>query len=162
MLNFINNFQNGGIEKDDYDNIILSGNLGAVKSESETITLLYSIRYNSNQLGLELEKNIQNNMQQYNILIKDYTHILGYEQDENSKLIKICENLYFKYFNKEIKKIKVQACLECGYFAAKIPNLQFIAIAPNIYDAHSPSEKMSIKSANKMWYFIIKLIENIK
>ena len=100
-------------------------------------------------------------MEQNNITITNCTNILGYEQDENSKLIKACENLYYKYFGKEIKKIKVQACLECGCFSSKIPNLQFIAIAPNIYDAHSPSERMSIKSANKMWNFIIKLLENI-
>ena len=113
-------------------------------------------------MGLKLEKEINNLMKQYNIKVKEYTHILGYEQDENSKLIKFCENLYFKYFNKKIKKVKVQACLECGYFYDKIPNLQFIAIAPNIYDAHSPTERMSIKSANKMWSFIVELLEKIK
>ena len=77
----------------------------------------------------------------------------------STKLIKICEYLYYKYFNKKIKKIRVQACLECGYLAKKILNLEYIAIAPNIYDAHSPNERMSIKSANKMWEFIIKLLE---
>lgn len=161
ILNFINSFQNGALAKDEYGNIILSGNFGAVKSENETITVLYSIRYNSSVLGLELENQIQNDMKQYDVELKEYTSILGYEQDENSRLIKFCENLYLKYFNKEIKKVKVQACLECGYFSDKIPNLQFIAIAPNIYDAHSPYERMSIKSANKMWNFILKLLENI-
>jgi dipeptidase D len=162
ILEFINNFQNGDILRDRDNNIILSGNFGAIRNEYENITLLYSIRYNSNALGLKLEKEINNLMKQYNIKVKEYTHILGYEQDENSKLIKFCENLYFKYFNKKIKKVKVQACLECGYFYDKIPNLQFIAIAPNIYDAHSPTERMSIKSANKMWSFIVELLEKIK
>lgn len=162
ILNFINNFQNGSIAKDNLGNIILSGNFGAIKTEYNSISLLYSIRYNSNDLGQRLENEIKNLMEQNNVINSDYTHILGYEQNENSKLIKTCENLYRKYFNKEIKKIKVQACLECGYFSQKIPNLQFIAIAPNIYDAHSPSERMSIKSANKMWNFIIKILESIK
>ena len=39
---------------------------------------------------------------------------------------------------------------------------EFIAIAPNIYDAHSPYERVSIKSANNMWEFIVILLENIK
>ena len=162
ILGFINDFPNGSLSKDDYDNTILSGNFGAISSEDDNIKLLYSIRYNSSVLGDALEKKIQNLMTQYNIKNNEYINILGYEQDENSKLIKLCENLYFKYFNKSIKKVKVQACLECGYFSAKIPNLQFIAIAPNIYDAHSPSERMSIKSANRMWNFICKLLENMK
>lgn len=162
ILGFINEFPNGCLFKDDYDNTILSGNFGAISSVNDNIKLLYSIRYNSNVLGDTLEKKIQSLMKQYNIKSNEYINILGYEQDENSKLIKICENLYFKHFNKSIKKVKVQACLECGYFSAKIPNLQFIAIAPNIYDAHSPSERMSIKSANRMWNFINKLLENMK
>lgn len=162
ILKFINEFQNGAIERDQYGNIILSGNFAAVETVGNTIYLIYSIRYNSNSLGEQLEKNIQNLMNQCNVKVIDYTYILGYEQNENTKLIRTCDSLYLKVFNKKIKKVRVQACLECGYFADKIPNLQFIAIAPNIYDAHSPSERMSIKSANKMWNFIIKLLECIK
>lgn len=162
ILNFIDSFQNGCILKDEYDNIVLSGNFAAIKTENENIKLLYSIRYNSDILGKDLEKEILYSMDNYNIKVKDCTYILGYEQNENSRLINLCENLYFKYFNKKIKKVKVQACLECGYFSDKISNLQFIAIAPNIYDAHSPYERLSIKSANRMWNFITKLIENIK
>lgn len=161
LLDFIKTFKNGSINKDDYGNVILSGNFAAVKSENDCITILYSIRHNSNMLGIELEKEIKSNMKQYNIEVQQYTNILGYEQDENGKLIKACENLYLKHFNKNIKKVKVQACLECGYFSSKIQDLQYIAIAPNIYDAHSPYERMSIKSANKIWGFVVNLIENI-
>lgn len=160
--NFLTNFRNGALIKDNFGNVILSANLAAINSTPNAVNLLYSTRYNSEILGANLKKEILNLMQQYNITTKNYSHILGYEQSENSKLINTCQNLYFKFFNEEIKIIKVQACLECGYFADKIPNLQFIAIAPNIYNAHSPSEKLSIKSADKMWNFICKLIENIK
>lgn len=161
VLNFINNFQNGALSKDKYGNTILSGNLGAIRSTDESLNILCSIRYNSNTLGIELEKKIQYLMAQNNIENLEQTYILGYEQNENSNLIKYCENLYFKQFNKKIKKVKSQACLECGYLSAKIPKLQYIAIAPNIFDAHSPSEKLSIKSANKIWNFIVKLLTNI-
>ncbi len=162
ILNFLTNFRNGALIKDNLGNVILSANLAAINSTPNAVNILYSTRYNSKILGNNLKKEILNLMQQYNITMKNYSHILGYEQSENSKLINTCQNLYLKFFNEEFKIIKVQACLECGYFADKIPNLQFIAIAPSIYNAHSPSEKLSIKSADKMWNFICKLIENIK
>lgn len=158
ILNFIETFQNGALARDSFDNVILSGNFAAIRTEPNAIRLLYSIRYNSHELGKHLENDIQNAMKRNHVTATNCVPILGYEQDENSQLIKTCENLYCSYFKKEIKKIKVQACLECGYFSAKVPNLQYIAIAPNIYDAHSPSERMSITSANKMWDFIIKLL----
>ena len=43
----------------------------------------------------------------------------------------------------------------------KIENLEYIAIAPNIFDAHSPKERVEIASANKVWKIVEKLIENI-
>lgn len=160
LLEFIKKFKNGALQKDIYNNTILSGNFAGVNIQDNSIFLLYSIRYNDSIIGKELYNEIVNSMKTYNISSITHNHILGYEQNENSKLINICSNLYFKYFNKEIKKVRVQACLECGYFAEKIKDLQFISIAPNIYDAHSPSERMSIKSANKMWGFIKKLLEH--
>ena len=160
LIEFINGFKNGGLKKDNYNNTILSGNFAAIKTQTDTVSFLYSIRYNDSIIGKKLYNEIEKNMQLYNIYTIEHKHILGYEQNENSKLINTCSNLYYKYFNKEIKKVKVQACLECGYFAKKIKDLQFIAIAPNIYDAHSPSERMSIKSANRMWGFIEKLVEH--
>ncbi len=161
LLNFIETFQNGVIKKDQYGNVVLSANLATVRSKEKDIELLYSIRYNSDKLGTNLEEKIKNNMKRYEIISKECIDILGYEQDENSKLVRICEKIYLKYFNENIKKTKVQACLECGYLNSKISDLQYVAIAPNIYDAHSPTEKMSIKSANKIWGFIVSLIENI-
>ena len=52
-------------------------------------------------------------------------------------------------------------CLECGYLGQKIEKLEYIAIAPNIFDAHSPKERVEIASANKVWKIVEKLIENI-
>lgn len=132
ILNFIIDFPNGVLSKDEYGNIVLSGNFGAIKKENETLNIFYSIRYNSKMLGIELEKKIQDLMEKNNIQNREQSYILGYEQNEDSELIKYCEKLYFKKFNKKIRKVKSQACLECGYLSTKIPNLQYIAIAPDI------------------------------
>ena len=84
ILGFINSFQNGSINKDNYDNTILSGNFAAVQTNDDFITLLYSIRYNNSGMGKILVNEIQENMKKYNILSKKNNCILGYEQDENS------------------------------------------------------------------------------
>lgn len=161
LLSFINSFKNGVVEKDRHNNTILSGNFAAVKTQDSSIIILYSIRYNNRKTGKDLYRKIEDDMKFYDLSTISHSRILGYEQDESGRLIHICSNQYLKYFNAEIKKIKVQACLECGYFAQKIKDLQFISIAPNIFDAHSPSERLSIKSANKMWGFIENLLENL-
>ena len=41
----------------------------------------------------------------------------------------------------------------CLYFGIKKPSLDFVAIAPNIYNAHSPKEKCSISSLKKTYNY---------
>jgi hypothetical protein len=43
----------------------------------------------------------------------------------------------------------------------KIENLEYIAIAPNIFDAHSPKERVEIASANKVWEIVKRVVENM-
>ena len=61
-------------------------------------------KYNSNILGKELEEEIQDWINQYNIKVKECTNILGYEQNEDNKLINLCENLYLNILIKKLKK----------------------------------------------------------
>lgn len=56
--------------------------------------------------------------------------------------------------------MKVQACLECGFFVQKLKDLEYLSIAPNIYNAHSPSECFSISSSIRMWGYIVNLLKN--
>lgn len=52
-------------------------------------------------------------------------------------------------------------CLEAGFFGEKIPNLDFIAIAPDILDAHSPKERCSISSLKRIYNYIIVILQNL-
>ena len=40
-------------------------------------------------------------------------------------------------------------------------DLEYVSIAPNIYNAHSPDEKFSISSADKMWEYVVNLLKEI-
>ena len=73
-----------------------------------------------------------------------------------------CKNIYKKCFNREPKVIDMHICLEAGFFGTKKPDLDFVAIAPNIYDAHSPSERCSISSLKKIYKYLIIILENLR
>ena len=67
-------------------------------------------------------------------------------------------NIIFKLIVITILTLLIMAqCLECGYLGQKIENLEYIAIAPNIFGVHSPKERGEIASANNVW----KIVENI-
>ena len=50
--------------------------------------------------------------------------------------------------------IITQGVLEGGFFKNRIKDLEYICIGAESYDAHSPSERVSIKSLQRTWEFI--------
>ena len=161
IINFISSFKNGALNKDNDGNIILSGNMGAVDLVEDKIIIKCSLRANEKELGENLKQEIENNMKKNGIKVKFFDEMLGYLPENNKELAEKCARIYKEVFGKEIKKIKVQACLECGFFAEKIKDLEYISIAPNIYNAHSPDEKFSISSADRMWKYILSILQEI-
>lgn len=161
LLEYIICYKNGPLEYDEEGNVILSGNLGRIESFENYVLLKYSVRYNDKNIGEKLVSEIEENMGKYNVICEDSSYMLGYEEPKESKLLNIVEKAYIEVMGNISKKKKSQACLECGYLGQKIENLEYIAIAPNIFDAHSPKERVEIASANKVWKIVEKLIENI-
>ena len=161
LLEYIVNYKNGPLEYDKEGNVILSGNLGRIESFENYILLKYSVRYNDKNIGEKLVSEIEENMEKYNIICEESSYMLGYEEPKESNLLDIVEKAYIEVMGNIPKKKKSQACLECGYLGQKIENLEYIAIAPNIFDAHSPKERVEIVSANKVWKIVEKIIENI-
>ena len=161
LLEYIVNYKNGPLEYDKEGNVILSGNLGRIESFENDVLLKYSVRYNDKKIGEKLVSEIEENMEKYNVICEESSYMLGYEEPKESKLLDIVEKAYIEVMGNIPKKKKSQACLECGYLGQKIENLEYIAIAPNIFDAHSPKERVEIASANKVWKIIEELIENM-
>lgn len=161
LLEYIVNYKNGPLKYDEEENVVLSGNLGRIESFENYVLLKYSVRYNDKNIGEKLVSEIEENMKEYNVICEECSYMLGYEEPTESKLLDIVEKAYIEVMGNIPKKRKSQACLECGYLGQKIENLEYIAIAPNILDAHSPKERVEIASANNVWKIVEKLIENI-
>ena len=161
LLEYIVNYKNGPLEYDEEGNVILSGNLGRIESFKDYVLLKYSVRYNDKNIGEKLVSEIEENMEKYNLICEESLYMLGYEQPKESKLLNIVEKAYIEVMGNIPKKKKSQACLECGYLGQKIKELEYIALAPNIFDAHSPKERVEIASANNVWKIVEKIIENI-
>ena len=161
LLEYIVNYKNGPLEYDKEGNVILSANLGRIESFENYVLLKYSVRYNDKNIGEKLVSEIEEDMEKYNVICEESSYMLGYEEPKESKLLDIVEKAYIEVMGNIPKKKKSQACLECGYLGQKIENLEYIAIAPNIFDAHSPKERVEIESANNVWRIVEKIIDKI-
>lgn len=79
----------------------------------------------------------------------------------NSKLRKLCDQVYFQDHGEHPEFLTVHAGLEVGHFFKGRPDLDAVAIGPNCRDFHSPSETLSISSVEKSFTFLCHILERI-
>ena len=71
-----------------------------------------------------------------------------------SKLRDLCLEIYERQTGKKAEVEIIHAGLECGILSGKIQGLDCISLGPNMFDVHTPDEKISISSIARVWEFI--------
>lgn len=160
IINFVNEFINGALERDQNNNIILSTNLAVLDECKNGIQIEFSERSNSQDLERIYLDNLLELLKKYKIEVIWHQELKGVEKRENNILLDKCQKNYKKIFNRNLREIISQGVLEGGFLVCKIPCCEYVCIGPNIYDAHSPRESVSISSIERIWRFIKELIIN--
>lgn len=70
---------------------------------------------------------------------------------------KIWENMY----GKELKVDAIHAGLECGFLVEKLGDIDMVSMGPNLYDVHTPKERMSISSVERVYDFLLKVLAEL-
>lgn len=65
-------------------------------------------------------------------------------------------------FNKEMESTVIHAGLECGVLADKYPNLDIISVGPDMADVHTPQERVSVSSIERVYKYLIELLKELK
>ena len=154
ILNFINNYENGALKFDNKGNQILSANLGAIRDCEEYIKFEYSLRSNDKDLKKAYLYKLNKIVEENDIKVSWNQELYGFEPDYESQLVKSTNSIYRKLFGKNMELIITQGVLEGGFFKNRINDLEYICIGAESYDAHSPSERVSIESLQRTWKFI--------
>lgn len=84
----------------------------------------------------------------------------GWRPNVNSEILDLMKAMYKEKFGEEPKIIATHGGLECGIIGGHYPNLDMISFGPNIFGAHSPDERVEIKSVQKFWNFFLDVLKN--
>lgn len=68
---------------------------------------------------------------------------------------------YKKLFDKEGVVDAIHAGLECGLLTEKIGDMDMISFGPNMYDVHTPKERLSIQSTENSWKLLVEVLEQL-
>ncbi len=85
----------------------------------------------------------------------------GWAYRSQSPLREKMAALYEEMFRRTPQIQAIHAGLECGLFAHKIPDLDCVSIGPAMKNIHTTEEELCISSTERMWRFLIKLLEEM-
>ena len=73
----------------------------------------------------------------------------------------IADQAYRELFGQEPEHLTVHAGLEVGFLTEGKPDIDAIAIGPNCWNFHSPSEMLQISSARKVYQLMCHILSAI-
>lgn len=85
----------------------------------------------------------------------------GWTPNVNSPILELLEKLYENMHGTKAKVVACHAGLECGILGSNYPGMDMISFGPTIHGAHSPDERVNIKSVQKFWPFVLEILKNI-
>jgi dipeptidase D len=142
--------------------VYTSTNLASIKTDNDGIRIISSQRSLheiSKQLIYEQIEALFK-LADLDIIIQHEGDYPGWEPDFASTLLIKAQKTYKSIFKKQVTVQAIHAGLECGILKKRFPSIEMISIGPTIINAHSPDESLRIGSVEKIWRFIIELINN--
>lgn len=163
ILFILSNLMQGVIKRsaEDINFVETSLNFGILKCEEDSFLAGYSIRSQYASAKYELTSRLERLIEYVGGTYEESGDYPAWPHRIKSELRDKIKKLYKEMYGKEPVFQIIHAGLECGIISEKMPELDIISMGPDIFSIHTPEEKMSIASADRVYDFIVKLLERL-
>lgn len=86
----------------------------------------------------------------------------GWEFVPESPLRALLCEVFKELYGKPPEIAAIHGGLECGLLTEKVQGMDAVAIGPDIYNAHTPRESVSIASVKRTWEFILACLKRMR
>lgn len=137
-------------------------NMGIVHLEEDFLHVHFAARSSVEKEKIELGFELKELAEQWGGSWSRSSGYEGWAYEPVSPFRELALQTYREMYGKEPVIEAIHAGLECGIFKSKMPQLQIIAIGPDLFDIHSPQESLSISSVARVWEYLVELLRRIK
>lgn len=138
-----------------------SDNLAIVKTLDENINIIVSLRSSDPEVLKELKDKIASILKENNASFEFSAGYPEWKFRAESKLREKALEVYKKLYNEDMKVEVIHAGLECGAISQNYPDIDFISVGPNLRDVHTPSEYLEIDSTERVYNYVVELINSL-
>lgn len=129
-------------------------NMGVIKIDATEINLCFSVRSSLESAKELIVAKLKQLTEALGGTIGCHGEYPGWPYARESKLRDLCVKVHKEQYGTEPKIEVIHAGLECGILSSKVEGLDCISMGPNMYDVHTPDERISISSIARVWEFL--------
>lgn len=137
-------------------------NMGILVTREDTVQASYSVRSSVDSQKQMLKERLSCLMEQLGGRVEFAGEYTGWQYQEESPLRELMVEVFRNQYGKDPKIEAIHAGLECGIFAGKMPGLDCVSLGPDLLEIHTPREKMSISSVQRVWNFLLEVLKRSK
>lgn len=136
-------------------------NVGVMRIDSESAVIRHSVRSSVNSYKKFISDRLESLAQACGGSYKVNGQYPAWEYRPQSELRNHMVKVYKEVYGSEPKLEAIHAGLECSFFAGKIEDVDIVSLGPDMYDIHTPKERLNIESTIRVYKYLEKVIEEM-
>lgn len=136
----------------------VSRNLARIRTEAGAVSVGFSSRSPSAEKIGALRAALDTFAGRAGGHVRHYAAYPGWENPENAPIVQRWQEAYRTVTGKECVPTVIHAGLECGVISAALPGLEAVSVGCNIYDLHTPRERMELDSFERIFRTLCELL----
>ncbi|MCR5451677.1 MAG: aminoacyl-histidine dipeptidase [Lachnospiraceae bacterium] len=144
------------------DLVETSLNLGITNMSQADLTLGYSLRSSVDASYDHLKLEVELIAKGLGADVSFHGEYPAWQFTPQSDFRELMCSTYKKLFNKDMKVSAIHAGLECGIISSKVEGIDAVSIGPDMWDVHTPNERLSVSSVARTYDYIKNILSETK
>lgn len=136
-------------------------NMGILRFDTKSFDLTVSVRSAKGEEKAKLLERIKQIAESHSASVSVRGEYPAWEYRKESRLRDVMCKVYRDMYGKDATVVTIHAGLECGIFSDKTEGLDCVSIGPDNRDIHTPDERLSLPSFNRVYEYLINVLKNL-
>lgn len=137
-------------------------NMGICKTDEHEIMFSFSLRSSLQSYKEYMKNKLKDLIQELGGIFTEKSEYPAWEYRADSPLRELMVRVYEEQYGEKPSIEAIHAGLECGILAGKMPELDMVSIGPDILDIHTPKERLVISSTQRVYKYLLRVLEEMK
>ncbi len=134
-------------------------NLGILACKGDGLSISFSVRSSLSTEKKELLDSLKQTAEDFGASYSVHGEYPAWEYRRQSPLRETMVNTYRTMYGKEPRIEVIHAGLECGLFSEKLPGLDAVSFGPDLFDIHTPRERMDVASVERTYCYLCGVLK---